>query len=102
MKFDTLPEERQQHIQLAILGLIVLAALGVAMWVFIWLLHFRYVQLAILYSPLIVLASWTMGHVVDRLDNPDKRCKCQASYNYFWTEWWHKRKCLAYTLNGGD
>jgi len=102
MKFDTLPDERGPHVQLVIIGLIILAALGVAIGTFIWLLHFRYFRLAIVFSPAIVVASWLTGHLIDRLDSNPKMCKCLASYNYFFTEWWHKRKCLAYTLNGND
>lgn len=102
MKIETLPTGRVVHFHLVMLGMIILAAVGVAVGTFIWLLHYRYFRLALVFSPAIIAASWLVGYLMDRLDARTQQCKCRATYNYFWTEWLHKRKCLAYTLNGNN
>ena len=44
---------------------------------------------------------WLIGHVTIRtLSERSARCGCQYEYRYFFTEWLHKRKCLAFKLNG--
>lgn len=44
---------------------------------------------------------WSIGHIIIRkFSDYTPKCGCGARYNFFWTEWWHKRKCLASILNG--
>lgn len=43
---------------------------------------------------------WVVGHIITRKSSPyTPKCGCGARYNFFWTEWWHKKNCLAHTLN---
>ena len=102
MKFETLKHSDKRPsglFELLLVGGFILGLTWVLHWLYLNFLYLYKVDIAEMIGSLPFV--WLLGHVVSQSlsDDGAKQCGCEYVYRYFWTEWLHKRKCLAHTLN---
>lgn len=103
MKLDTRPSlDPEQEGSRAFVGFVTLTILAGLILLFKWLWHFHSFRLVVLTFPVIAIVSWFVGYTLERAGSYSHECVCKYAYRYFWTEWWHKTRCLAFQLNGRE
>jgi hypothetical protein len=101
MKFDTLRRDHNDP-PFTVVGVFILLILGIVVSSIKYLIHHSHIVHEILLVTVSLLGfltvSWLVGHLICNSDQYS-RCGCSYKYRYFFTEWWHKRRCLSYILN---
>jgi hypothetical protein len=107
-KLQTAPDP-ELVIPYGLLGLITVVAVGLLIHfarelysIWNWGLLRRilaYASLGISSMVAVLLIGYTILHASLSLSGEKKwECICGYNFSYFWTEWLHKRKCLAYAV----
>lgn len=106
MEFDTIPSDAMTFEELLlVLGIglavtLVLFLIGLTIYSFV-LTHGIWYLLKLAVGMIVGLPGvWILGYMTIRiLSGRAHKCKCGYSYNYFFTEYWHKKNCLSYVVN---
>ena len=107
MKLDTVSDHYNDNTHPFFVGMIGLFALSVLTFIglVIYDIIARHVGILVLLTVLTIVGtiglSWLVGHILIRSRAyVHPKCGCGSRYKYFWTEWRHKKRCLAFKLNG--